>query len=50
MVDPNTTTHFLRISPVDNSLSLLLPISYLLCVGSGLLVPEKMRMYEAWAP
>lgn len=50
MVDPNKNTHSLRISPVGNSLSLLLLISYLLCVASGLLVPEKMHMYEAWAP
>jgi len=26
---------------------LLLSITYLLCVGFGLLAPEQMRMYEA---
>ena len=40
----------LRIVPLGNTLSLLLAISYLLCVGFGLLAPEQMRMYEAWAP
>jgi len=50
MVDSNTATHALRIGPLGNSLSLLLLISYLLCVGFGLLAPEQMRMYEAWAP
>lgn len=40
----------LRIAPIGNALSLLLVISYLLCVGFGLLAPEQMRMYEAWAP
>ncbi|WP_211227206.1 hypothetical protein [Saccharospirillum impatiens] len=47
MTDPNTATHSLRIGPVGNSLSLLLSITYLLCVGFGLLAPEQMRMYEA---
>ena len=40
----------LRIVPLGNTLSLLLAISYLLCVGFGLLAPEQMRMYDAWAP
>ncbi|MFE8072968.1 DUF5676 family membrane protein [Marinobacteraceae bacterium S3BR75-40.1] len=40
----------LRITPLGNSLSLLLVISYLLCVGFGLLAPEHLRMYKAWAP
>ena len=38
----------LRIIPLGNTLSLLLVISYLLCVG--LVAPGQMRMYEAWAP
>ncbi|PAU80338.1 hypothetical protein CK501_07755 [Halovibrio salipaludis] len=46
---PQATTG-LRIGPLGNSLSLLLAISYLLCVGFGLIAPESMRMYEAWAP
>ncbi len=29
-------------------LGLFLVISYLLCVGFGLLVPEQFRMYPAW--
>ncbi len=40
----------LRIAPLGNTLSLLLTITYLLCVGFGLLAPEQMRMYEAWEP
>ncbi len=50
MVDSSKATHSLRIRPVGNSVSLLLLISYLLCVGFGLLAPGQMRMYEAWAP
>lgn len=40
----------LRITALGNTLSLLLVISYLLCVGFGLLAPEKIHMHEAWAP
>lgn len=40
----------LRTIPLGNALSVLLVISYLLCVGFGLLAPAQMRMYEAWAP
>jgi hypothetical protein len=50
MDNSNNGVHSLRILPVGNSLSLLLLVSYLLCVGFGLLVPGQMRMYEAWAP
>jgi len=39
-----------RIVPVGHSLSFFLLISYLLCVAFGLIAPEPMRMYEAWAP
>ena len=34
----------LRIVPLGNTLSLLLAISYLLCVGFGLLAPEHLRL------
>lgn len=40
----------MRIAPLGNTLSLLLVISYLLCIGFGLLAPSEMRMYEAWEP
>ena len=40
----------LRIVPLGNTLSLLLAISYLLCVGFGLLSPDRFHMHEAWAP
>lgn len=39
-----------RISPLANALGGLFLVSYLLCVGFGLLVPEEMRMWTAWAP
>ena len=39
-----------RLTPLGNSLSLLLLITYLLCIGFGLLAPAELRMYEAWAP
>lgn len=32
------------------TLSVLLLISYLLCILFGLIAPADMRMYEAWAP
>tara|TARA_R110000787_G_scaffold259258_2_gene364578 strand:+ start:426 stop:707 length:282 start_codon:yes stop_codon:yes gene_type:complete len=40
----------LRFAPLGNTLSLLLVISYLLCVGFGLLAPTQIHMHEAWAP
>lgn len=50
MDQSNAAATRLRIAPVGHSLALLLVISYLLCVGFGLLAPAQMRMYEAWAP
>jgi hypothetical protein len=50
MTDRQPTANSVRIAPLGNSLSLLLLITYLLCVGFGLLAPGQMRMYEAWAP
>jgi len=32
------------------TLSLFLLITYLICVGFGLVVPEQFHMHEAWAP
>lgn len=32
------------------TLSLFLLITYLLCVGYGLLMPARFHMLEAWAP
>jgi hypothetical protein len=40
----------LRIKPLGNTLSLVLLLSYLLCVGFGLLAPKQLHMHEAWAP
>jgi len=32
------------------TLSVLLLLSYLLCIGFGLIFPGRFHMYEAWAP
>lgn len=32
------------------TLSVFLLVSYLVCIGFGLLAPESLRMHEAWAP
>ena len=32
------------------TLSLFLLVTYLICVGFGLLVPARFHMHEAWAP
>lgn len=32
------------------TLSLFLLITYLICVGFGLLVPARFHMHDAWAP
>jgi len=50
MDQSNAHRRRLRMVPVGNSLSVLLIISYVLCVGFGLLVPESIHMHEAWAP
>lgn len=50
MKELNSTANTLRIAPVGNSVSLFLLISYLLCIGFGLLAPDQISMHEAWAP
>ena len=50
MNDTSQSKNPLRIAPLGHSLSLLFLISYLVCVGFGLLMPESMQMYKAWAP
>ena len=50
MNSSSTPSARLRLLAVGNTLSLLLVISYLLCICIGILVPDQMRMYEAWAP
>ena len=50
MNELNSTANTLRIAPVGNSVSLFLLISYLLCIGFGLLAPDQISMHEAWAP
>lgn len=39
-----------RITSVGHALSLLIVLSYLLCVGFGLAMPASFHMHEAWAP
>jgi hypothetical protein len=46
----STETSPLKIPTLANSLGGLFLISYLLCIGFGLLVPGEMRMWTAWAP
>lgn len=50
MSQAGSTSTTIRIVPVGHALSLFLVITYLLCVGFGLLVPERFHMVEAWAP
>ena len=50
MNEVNSKANTLGIGPVGNSVSLFLLISYLLCIGFGLLAPEQISMHEAWAP
>lgn len=50
MTHTNPPAARLRFAPLGNSLSLLLLISYLLCVGFGLIAPETLQMYQVWAP
>jgi len=50
MSEVSNSKEELKVAPVGHALSLFLVISYILCVGFGLLVPESARMYKAWAP
>lgn len=43
-------TSELRVAIVGHALSAFLAVTYLLCIGFGLLAPESLRMYESWAP
>ena len=38
------------IVPVGLTLSAFLLITYLLCIGFGLVAPESLHMHRAWAP
>lgn len=50
MTDETTSSKTMRIIPVAHALSLFLVITYLFCVGFGVLVPAQFHMHEAWAP
>jgi hypothetical protein len=45
-----TTSTGRRLVPTGHALSIFLLISYLICIGFGLLMPERFHMHEAWAP
>jgi hypothetical protein len=44
---PNTS---LRIIPLGLTLSTFLLITFVICVGFGMLAPQQLHMHEAWAP
>jgi hypothetical protein len=39
-----------RLLPTGNALSLLLLISFLMCIGFGFVAPERFHMHQAWSP
>tara|TARA_R110002110_G_scaffold12718_3_gene60865 strand:+ start:25100 stop:25372 length:273 start_codon:yes stop_codon:yes gene_type:complete len=45
---PNSSA--VSVKATGNALSIFLVISYALCIVFGLIMPNDMRMYEAWAP
>ena len=46
----DTTSAPLRIIPLGLTLSTFLLITFVICVGFGLLAPQQFHMHEAWAP
>lgn len=40
----------MRFLPVGHSLSVFLVITFIICVGFGLIAPEQFQMHEAWSP
>ncbi len=50
MTDAHPHTGTIRIMTLGHALSLFIAISYVLCVGFGLLAPERFHMHQAWAP
>lgn len=39
-----------RLVPTGHALSIFLLVSYLICIGFCLVAPDRLHMYEAWAP
>lgn len=39
-----------RLVSTGHALSTFLLVSYLICIGFGLIAPERFHMHEAWAP
>jgi hypothetical protein len=39
-----------RILPAGHALSLFLLVSFLLCIGFGLVAPDRLHMHQAWSP
>lgn len=50
MNEVDTRSAGIRVVVVGHALSVFFALTYLLCVGFGLLAPARLRMYEAWAP
>jgi len=46
----DSTNMPLRIIPLGLTLSTFLLITFVICVGFGLLAPQRFHMHEAWAP
>lgn len=46
----DTTSAPLRIIPLGLTLSTFLLITFVICVGFGLLAPQQFHMHEAWVP
>ncbi|GAB5457370.1 MAG: hypothetical protein Hens3KO_04000 [Henriciella sp.] len=38
----------MKIKPVGHALSLLIAISFLICIGWGLVMPASLHMHGAW--
>lgn len=38
----------MKIATIGNTLSLFLAITFVLCVGWGLVAPENLHMHQAW--
>jgi len=40
----------MKIVPTGQALSLFFAISFLICIGWGLIAPTSMHMHQAWEP
>jgi hypothetical protein len=50
-IAPQLNTRFaMKIIPTGQALSLFLAITFVICIGWGLMAPMSLHMHEAWAP